>query len=280
MGFIDKIRNIDRRIIFLVVALAIIVPLVVPIGFPIQVSPSVRDLYNAVEQLPAGSRLLVSFDYGASTYPEIYPMSLALLRHCFKRGLKPIIIGLWPEGIPFAERALQVTVEEEEKVYGEDYANLGFKAGGIVVMQALGRSFEEAFPVDAYGTPLNEIPVMRGVRNYDNIAMVIDLSAGDPGIPAWIMIAQGRFGKAVGGGCTAVSAPQFFPYLQAGQLVGLMGGMKGAAEYETLIERRDLGSAGMDAQSIAHTVIVLFIIIGNATFFLGRSARVRDREVF
>jgi hypothetical protein len=279
MSFVDRIREIDRRIIFLVVALAIIVPLIVPIGFPIQVSPSVENLYNAIESIPPGSRVLMSFDYGASTYPEIYPMSLALLRHCFRRDLRPIIIGLWPEGIPFAERALAVTVEEESKVYGEDYANLGFKAGGIVVMQALGRSFEEAFPVDAYGTPVGEIPVMQGVRNYDNIAMVIDLSAGDPGIPAWIMIAQGRFGKVVGGGCTAVSAPQFFPYLQAGQLVGLMGGMKGAAEYETLIKRRDLGSAGMDAQSIAHAVIVLFIVIGNVTFFLGRSLRAGKKGI-
>lgn len=273
MGFVEKIANIDRRIIFLVVALAIIVPLLVPIGFPIKVSSSVKSLYDAIEAMPPGSKVLISFDYGASTYPEIYPMSLAMLRHFFRRGIKPIIIGLWPEGIPFAERALAVTTAEEKKVYGEDYVNLGFKAGGIVVMQALGRSFEEAFPVDAYGTPVEEIPAMQGVRNYDNIAMVIDLSAGDPGIPAWVMIAQGRFGKVVGGGCTAVSAPQYFAYLQAGQLVGLMGGMKGAAEYETLIKRRDLGSAGMDAQSIAHAVIVVFIIVGNVTFFVGRSRR-------
>lgn len=277
MSFADRVRNIDRRIIFLVVALAIIVPLLVPIGFPIQVSPSVRSLYDALETIPPGSRVLISFDYGASTYPETYPMSMAVLRHCFLKDAKPIIMALWPEGIPFAERALAVTTEEAGKVYGEDYANLGFKAGGIVVMQALGRSFEEAFPVDAYGTPVGEIPVMQGVRNYDNISMVIDLSAGDPGIPAWIMIAQGRFGKTVGGGCTAVSAPQFFPYLQAGQLVGLMGGMKGAAEYETLLRRRDLGSAGMDAQSVAHVVIVIFIIIGNVTYFWGRSRGMKEK---
>jgi hypothetical protein len=270
---VDRIRNIDRRIIFLVVALSIVIPLLVPIGFPIKVSPSVKSLYDAIESLPPDSKVLVSFDYGASTYPELYPMSLALLRHFFRRGVHPIIMGLWPEGIPFAERALAVTTEEDGKVYGKDYANLGFKAGGIVVMQTLGRSFEEAFPVDAYGTELSQIPLMQGVRNYDNIAMVIDLSAGDPGIPAWVMIAQGRFGKVVGGGCTAVSAPQFYAYLQAGQLVGLMGGMKGAAEYEALIKRRDLGIAGMDAQSVAHAVIVFFIIVGNVTFFLGKSRR-------
>ena len=279
MTLFDRIAHIDRRIIFAIVALAIIIPLLVPLGFPIKVSPSVKSLYDAVEELPPGSKILISCDFGASTYPEIYPMCLAVLRHAFKTEIKPIIIGLWPEGIPFAERALAVTTEEAGKVYGEDYVNLGFKAGGIVVMQALGRSFGEAFPVDAYGTPVEEIPVMKGVVNYDNIEMVIDLSAGDPGIPFWVMIAQGRFGKKVGGGCTAVSAPQFFAYLQSGQLVGLMGGMKGAAEYETLIDRKDLGTAGMDAQSIAHAVIVIFIIIGNITFFIERARRSKKEEV-
>ncbi len=279
MSLVEKIRNIDRRIIFTIIALAIIVPLLIPVGFPIKVSPSVRNLYDELESLHSGSKVLISFDFGASTYPEIYPMSMAILRHLFKRGVKPIIMGLWPEGVPFAERALAVTTEEAGKVYGEDYVNLGFKAGGIVVMQALGRSIEEAFPEDAYGTPIGDIPLMKDVRNYDDITMVIDLSAGDPGIPAWVMIAQGRFGKKVGGGCTAVSAPQYFAYLQAGQLVGLMGGMKGAAEYETLIKKKDLGTAGMDAQSVAHVVIVIFIIIGNITFFVERARRGKKEEV-
>jgi hypothetical protein len=279
MTFVDRIRNIDRRIIFAIIALAIIIPLLIPIGFPIQVTPSVQSLYDAVEAIPPGSKVLLSFDYGASTYPELYPMCLAMLRHFFSKGDKPVVMAFWPEGIPFAQRALTLTGDEAGKTYGEDYVNLGFKAGGIVVMQTLGRSFKEAFPVDVYGTPIEKIPVMNGVRNYDDIALVIDFSAGDPGIPAWVMIAQGRFGKKVGGGCTAVSAPQFFAYLQAGQLVGLMGGMKGAAEYEKLVGKRDLGSAGMDAQSIAHVVIVVFIIVGNITYFAGRARKGKKREV-
>jgi hypothetical protein len=77
-------------------------------------------------------------------------------------------------------------------------------------------------------------------------------------------------------GPTAVGAPKYYAYLNAGQLVGMVGGMKGAAEYEKLLAGRhpDLArtyestraftaTKGMDAQTVNHAVIILFIIAGN-----------------
>jgi len=60
MSVIEKLRNIDRRFIFVAIALTVIVPLLRPIGFPIAVSPSVQRLYDAIEQLPPGSKVLMS----------------------------------------------------------------------------------------------------------------------------------------------------------------------------------------------------------------------------
>ncbi len=51
--------------------------------------------------------------------------------------------------------------------------------------------------------------------------------------------------------------------MNSGQLTGLLGGLKGAAEYETLVQRRGRGLTGMDSQSIVHVLLVLFIILGN-----------------
>jgi len=63
-------------------------------------------------------------------------------------------------------------------------------------------------------------------------------------------------------------ATDYYAFLQSGQIYGLMGGLKGAAEYEKLIGRpKDTASRSMDAVSIAHVVIVLFIIVGNIAFF-------------
>jgi hypothetical protein len=54
-----------------------------------------------------------------------------------------------------------------------------------------------------------------------------------------------------------------------------MGGLRGAAEYEVLLEQNGVypttGKAfqGMDVQSVAHIAIFLFVLIGNIAFFAG-----------
>jgi hypothetical protein len=74
---------------------------------------------------------------------------------------------------------------------------------------------------------------------------------------------QGRFHLPMVAGVTAVSAPEFYPYLQSGQLVGLLGGMAGAAEYEKIRGEKGTATRGMDAQSMAHVFVALCILAGN-----------------
>lgn len=53
----------------------------------------------------------------------------------------------------------------------------------------------------------------------------------------------------------------------------MMGGLAGAAEYETLIKKTSKATAGMGAQSFVHLIIIAFIILGNVMYFLyGRQA--------
>ncbi len=270
---------VSRRIIFGLIALSVIVPLLRPVGFRITVSPPTRRLYNEIEKLPPGSVVLLSFDYDPAAMPEVQPMALAMLRHCFMRDLKVVSMALWAQGASIAEGALQtVAVEEYGRQYGVDYVNLGFKPGALVVLQQMGTSISGIFPVDVAGRPVKDFPlIMKHARKLSDIDLVISLSAGDPGILIWVMIAKDRFHRNVGGGCTAVAAPAFFPYLNTGQLVGLLGGMTAAAEYEQLVEHPGSGTAGMDAQSFAHGFILLFIVIGNVIYFMERR-RARSRQ--
>ena len=50
----------------------------------------------------------------------------------------------------------------------------------------------------------------------------------------------------------------------------MIGGLAGAAEYEKLVEIPGSATAGMRTQSIAHLIIVAFILIGNAAYFASR----------
>ncbi len=86
----------------------------------------------------------------------------------------------------------------------------------------------------------------------------------------WISIVNAQYGIPVGAGVTAVMAPKMYAFLEAGQMTGLLGGMKGAAEYEKMVGHPGSATIGMDAQSMAHFLIIFMVLIGNIGFFLSR----------
>ncbi len=268
------IRNIDRRIIFTLIFVAVVWPLLQPMRLPIDVSPPVQTLYDAVEAIPPGSIVMLGADYSPDTMPELQPMVDTFIRHAFERDLRIVVACLWPASPPLVETAMGPLAEEYGKTYGIDYVNLGYMAGGIVTLLGMGASIPNTYPSDYGGTPVGEIPLMQEVENFDDIAFVMEVSAGTPGTREWVQQVQGRYRVALGSGTTAVGAPNFYPYVQSGQLTGLLGGLKGAAEYETLIGHPGDATKGMDAQSVVHALVVAFILLGNVVYLLSlRSKR-------
>ena len=66
-------------------------------------------------------------------------------------------------------------------------------------------------------------------------------SASEPAIPAleaWYVFGKDKYKFELGGGCTGVIAPGLYPLLRSGQINGLIGGLRGAAEYESLIGQK------------------------------------------
>ena len=65
---------------------------------------------------------------------------------------------------------------------------------------------------------------------------------------------------------------------RAGNEAVLLGGLKGAAEYEWLIDRRGLATNGMAAQLVVHLFLVGLIILGNAAYFIDLWRKKRRRQ--
>ncbi len=275
MNILEKFLHVDRRYIFIFVALGVIIPLLWPLGLAVTTSPPVENVYNAVEELAPGTPVLVSVDYDPSTQPELSPMAIAVLRHCFSRDLPVIITVLHPGGPGLALEISDRISKEAGAVYGEDYVFLGYKVGGSAVILSMGQDFHVSFPADYFNTPIDEIPLMKKVKNYNDIGLVITMS-GSTYPEAWVAYAHERYGQKLAAGVTAVMAADYYPYLQTGQLVGLIGGLKGAAEYEKLINRPDDGLKGMDAQTIVHLFVVLMILLGNIAFIFVQRAKKRE----
>ena len=287
MGFWEKLMKLDRRWVFLLIALAVFIPFLKPLGLPITVTKPVQDVFDEVERIPPeGPPLMISTDYAPATAPELDPMFYALLRQCFSTKRKVLIIGgLYPQGAGMAQAGLNFILPEFPDVKsGEDYVYLGYQPGVSAVVLSMGEEIRRIFPTDAYGVPLDSLPMMQRIHNYDDVAFMIDLSGSS--IPMiWVMYAGARYGQRIGVGTTAVSAAQYYPFLSTGQFIGMLGGLKGAAEYEKLIMKkgytkaREIATIGMDAQSIAHLLILFLIIIGNIAFFASKSYRKRKLKV-
>ena len=270
-NFILKIGDMDRRWIFIIIALVVLLPLFFPIGLPIRPTDSTQTAYDAMDDLEHGSKVLVSFEYGPSTKPEIHPMTYAVLRHLFKNGHKVYITCLWPDGQFMAEEAIEEISEQEFNLtYGKDYVLLGFRPGNEAVVKGIVSNIRKLYSTDARGTLTDKIPMMEGINQLADFDFIFTASAGYPGTVEWVQYGADPTGVPMSTGVTSIQVNEVMPYVQSGQVKGILAGMPGAAEYEKLVGVPGIGTSGMDAQSIAHLVIVLFIIFGNVAFFIER----------
>ncbi|MCB5229184.1 MAG: hypothetical protein GX122_02690 [Candidatus Cloacimonetes bacterium] len=274
---VNTSSHTERRIVFLIIFLAVMVPLIFPIGWGSEVSPIARMSYDLIDETPAGKYGLISFDYEASTITELQPMAVAQIEHAWSKGQKIIATALWPQGPQMAEASFAEAKRNPayaDKEYGVDYVNLGYKVGGIVTLQAMGSSIRDVYPKDSSGKNWDDLPMLKGIRTLKDLAWVSSLSSGVPGLKEWVMIAHDVHNVPVTGGTTAVSAPGFLPYVNdQKQLHGLLGGLKAASEYEMLIDKKGPATTKMDAQSVAHIVILLLITLGNITAFRRKRAK-------
>ncbi len=275
MNFFEKLAKLDRRWVFLVLAVVVIITLLVDFETPLRINDEVQSVYDFMEGLQPGDFIQMSIDYDPGSMAEMHPMTYAILEQAFKKDVKVIITALSINGPGMAESAMLDIIDSarilygKEIVYGEDVAFLGYKPYPGIVILSMGQNFRISFPQDYYNTPLDSLPIMNGIVNYDDVKGVI-LITGTSGVDFWISYANGRYNAPLAVGLTGVMAADYYQYLKSGQIFGLMGGMLGAAEYEVLVDKAGPATEAMKVQVWAHMVIILFIIIGNIGYFVSR----------
>ena len=274
--------SLDRRIIFLIVGLSVLIPLLKPewVDLPIRPTPESQIVFDEINKLNAGDKMLLSFEYSPSTKPEIHPMAIAILKHLYAKNIQVYGFALWPDGNFMSTEAFSEVSDDYDKKYGVDYVNLGYKPGGEAVIKGIASDIRTLYTVDLQGTSINDIPMMKDVVNIEDFDFVFSLSAGYPGSKEWVQYACDPKDIPFSTGCTSIQVTDIMPYVENDQIRGILAGMPGAAEYESLVEaelqkmeiagKPGEASGMMAAQSIAHVVIVLFIIFGNISYFITR----------
>ena len=233
----------------------------------ISVSAPTQSVYDYIEALPPGAIVMISFDYGPSSMPEPTAIAEAVLRHCFSKGVKVIGLTLALEGVPLANSTLTEIAEEKGAVAGEDYTYLGFRPGDAAVILGMGFEIASVFDNDYAGNPVTDIPLMQRITNYNEIDLMMVLASGDT-TETWITYAHTKYGLKIAAGTTAVITTQLYPYLQTKQLVGLLNGYLGAAEYEKLTGELAEGTIGINNATAVHLLIIGLVIVGNIIYFI------------
>jgi hypothetical protein len=217
-------------------------------------------MYEVVEALPPGALVLVSHDYDPGAAGEMIPQAEAVLRHLMERQARLINVSLTPEGARLSQRAVEQVAEEFWYEEGEDYIILGYTPG----VEAAPRAVVEGLRSDQW---------REFVGDGQDISLVVDLAGTPEYLRLWLEQVQAPYGVPMVAGVSATADPYARPYYGSGdqqQLMGLMTGLVGAAEYERQTGREGLALESMDSQSVVHVVMVLLIVVGNVAYFGGR----------
>ena len=282
-SFLARLGNLDRRWIFLAMGLSIAVPTLLKLRFPEYPSPMSKATFDAVESIPEGAPVLLSFDYDPASAAELQPMASAIVHHCASRHQKLVFMALWPLGKQQADKTIETVLKPFHPEYkeGVDYVQLGYQSGNEGVIKLMATNIPAQYPTDASGAALKDLPLVAGMRNLSSFKLIASISAGYPGAKEWVQYANGPMPDAfkVVGGSTGVQVSQLLPYYPH-QMEGMLVAVKGAAEYEMLVEAKypiaqpeviGQGRVRMGPQLVAHLLMIGLIVLGNIAMVAGRS---------
>jgi hypothetical protein len=286
-GFTGALDNLDRRWIFLLMLWSVLVPIyyvgVTGKTFPEIPSALAQATFDEIERLRPGDPVLLSFDYDPTGQGELDPMATAFVKHAAEKKLKMYFMTLWAPGAQMIDNTIQKVILSDfpDLVYGRDYVNLGYKSGNEGVIKVIVTNIRALYTTDTKGTALQDIPMMRGIQNVQQMKLVINVGAGYPGTKEWVQYAVVPYPDKIHlvAGNTGVQATQTYPYVPR-QVPGLLAAIKGAAEYEKLVIDKYGGPhpnpkyldglRRMGPQLFGHLLIIALIVVANIQYFLDK----------
>jgi hypothetical protein len=264
-----------RPLIYALMFLAVLIPFIVPEI----ANPSLRTFntraavfYDSIQALPPNALVVLAFDYDPGSAGEMDLQANVLVRHLMARRVKIAAISTLETGPQIAQRVLDTAARTAGNyTYGVNYLNLGYLPGqeaGLAQVATAGFSLTAR----DYGRnqPLDKYPEFANLRSWRNVALLIELAGAAEPLQKWMEQVQPRAGVKIAAGVSAAADPRALAYLGANQLVAVLSGSMGAAQYEVLSNQRGLAVISAGAQSTVQLVLIAIVVIGNLVFWFSR----------
>ncbi len=265
-----------RPLIYLLVALAVVVPFLLPFnlaGMALPISNTrAAEFYDVIQSLPPGSTAVVAFDYEPSLAGEMDLQAHVIVAELVRRRVRVIAVSTIETGPQIAQRTLDpAAAVVKDYRYGVDYVNMGYLAGheaGLAQVAANGLALDTLDYVTKQA--LRQLPISASVKSLRDVALVVELAGTEDALQMWMEQVQPR-GVRMAAGVSAAVEPRAIALRDARQLVAILGGLVGAAQFEILANQPGTAVASVDAQGAGQVVLVLVIVLGNVVYWISRA---------
>lgn len=288
-------RNVETRIVYLIMFLAVLVPLLA--GTPLTPSKLISSdrTFDVLESLnpEPGKIALFYFDFGPNTKAENEPQTEVLIEHLFRKRIPVVLISQYQlsdaflSGLPekIAARLRKESAGEKWE-YGADWINVGFKPGGALYMQTLAKSqnIPELFAKDVKGTPISSFPRFAATKGLEDVSLVLQTTGLVGVLDNLIQFLQkDNVRPKLVHACTSITIPEAYIFLDSGQIAGLLEGVAGAARYGAKLQEKYPESKNEalfkrnTALGVTHLVLLGLIVAGNIVGFFASSRKKGER---
>jgi len=273
MRILTILDRIDRRIVYLLLAVVVFVPLKWTIfSLPLPITPEVQSAYDTIQNMPKGKIAWISVVWGPGTQAENRTQMEVLVRHLFMKGV-PFILMPWDQqGTKVAEKQVEDLAKELHKKEGVDWISIGYRPGYLMnIIKGSIINMNKTLGTDRHGTPLYEIPMTKG-KTISNVGLLIETTPSGT-LNDWISYLGQPLQVPIIYCPTAVMVPDGYNYVDTKQVAGMLPGLTGAAQYDELLHHTGFAQRGADALSMAHALVIALIIVGNVGYVLTRRQR-------
>jgi len=258
-------------LVFLVLMLVCGVVVIQPLSLPLAIQPETKKYYDILTGLPNGSVMV--YDEAMMNTAIVSGWEIDTFRIMFdmirQKQYKLVLFSSCvdgPLGGAYIQSLLDQYVDKTGTTYGVDYVNFGWLPGFELVLAAVKNDIQTVTTKDAYGTPISNIPMMKGLKTSD--IKLLGFSCGvspDPWMRQWASL---NLPMLMSGDATLIALGM--QYYNAGLVTSFINGSRGYAELEKLDGRFTIATALMDATNLVSLYGVGLIILTNAWFWTTR----------
>ena len=271
---LDKIRNLDDKIIFSILIIALLIPYVQPLGLPIPVGSDIIAYWDFIQNVEEGSVVAVELASDPSTIPQLRSAHQITLLELFKKNCKLVFFQMRDDAPPLHEEMMEwvksMLPTSDQPVYGEDYVNFGYLVDAESTVAALAGGIKSLVATDAYGNDLNSLSVLDDIENGGDFDFVL-WNDGSRGIYTYMLRQwQEVYGTPLVVVAVAINKPGVMPFLQSGQVTVASFGIEGSAQIEFISGNIGNAIKSTEPGSLAGLAISLLLIISNLGYLAQR----------